>query len=243
MIHTRDLKVTLFWGRKGSGKSLIQGVLLLELFGEYYATETKFPSIPKRTLYSNQPFSKAVEQAELGKHLEYWSSPRQLYHLRNCDILWDEIQKDLPTGAWQDTPSELKKVFSHLRKRGNRLFCNAQVYEDLDIAVRRQVDFAWHVTKKFGSGDVSASLPPPKRVWGLIELKSFDPLDLEVEKKNRKPNKVFSKYVLMRRRYVEMFDTSAELPPYMPDSLEHFEFKCINPKCDKVHIEHKKIYK
>jgi len=95
MIHTRDLKVTLFWGRKGSGKSLIQGVLLAELFAEYYRTEAKHPSLPHRMLHSNQPFSKSVEEAELGKHLRYWSSPRQLYDVRNGDILWDEIQKDL----------------------------------------------------------------------------------------------------------------------------------------------------
>lgn len=243
MISNRQLKITLFWGRKGSGKSLIQGVLLSELLKEYYETEKKYPHLPVRKLYSNQPFSKMVEEKELGKHLFYWSSPRQLYDLKNVDIIWDEIQKDLPTGAWMDTPRELKKVFSHLRKRGNRLYCNAQVYEDLDIAVRRQVDFAWNVSKKFGSPDVTATLPAPKRIWGLIELKSFDPLDLEVEKKSRKPNKVFPKWVLLRKKYIDMYDTAAELPPYMPDSLEHMEFRCIDPNCDKVHVEHRKIYK
>jgi len=61
-ISNRQLKATLFWGKKGSGKSYVQGVLLSELFKEYYKTEEKYPYLPHRVLYSNQKFSDQIRK-------------------------------------------------------------------------------------------------------------------------------------------------------------------------------------
>lgn len=47
------------------------------------------------------------------------------------------------------------------------------------------------------------------------------------------------RFLLIRKKYINAYDTTMEIPPYMPDALEHFEYAC--PTCGKVHIDHKKM--
>jgi len=245
----RNLHICLYYGKKGSGKSLFQAYIAKKLFREYEKTEKRYPSLPKRAYWSSQKFSKEIEAKELGKHLFYWENPRQLYGLRNIDIGWDEIGKDLPAGSWGDTPKKLKQVFSHLRKRGNRLFANTQIYEDIDISFRRQIDRAFKIEKIIGSKDISATLPPPRFVWGIIRIREFDPQILENmhdETERELTYKGFPRYIFITKKLVAIYDTQMELPPYLPDSLEHIEYLCLNKNCVKStpghgHIEHKKI--
>lgn len=229
-MSIKDLKIYLFYGAKGSGKSLFMARLAQRLFNEYYRTERRYPQLPKRKLYSNQKYSKKIEEQELGKHLQYWTHPEQLYWIRDSDILWDEVGKDLPAGSWQDTSKELKQVFSHLRKRGNRLFANTQQYKDIDISFRRQTDIAWQIQKLFGSRDISVTLPPPKIIYGIIYLRQFDPLQIEYirdpEKREKLEIKGIPHILIMQKKYIEMYDTTAELPPYQPNKLKELILTC-----------------
>ena len=226
----QGLKIFLFYGKKGSGKSLYQSYLVLKLLKSYYKIEKKYPSLPHRKFYINQPLSEEFEKKELNKHFEYFTSPEQLYAVRDSDILWDEIGKDLPAGSWNDTPKELKQGFSHLRKRGNRIFANTQVYEDIDISFRRQIDAAWRIKKMFGNRDISATLPPPKRVWGVIKLRHFDPMALESIRDELVRAELeetgFPKFIFIRRKLVNLYDTTAELPPYQPNKLREVVMTC-----------------
>lgn len=229
-MNYKGLKVYLIYGRKGSGKSLYMARLALQLFKSYRRQEKHYPKLAKRKLYSNIKFSEKVEQEELFNHLEYWTHPEQIYTVRNSDIFWDEIGKDLPAGSWADTPKEIKQIFSHLRKRGNRLFANTQVYEDIDVAFRRQTDHAYEIVKWFGSKDISASLPPPKNIWGILLLRQFDPLQIEYERDPEKREELVKSWIpeiiFISRKYVEAYDTTAELPAYMPTSLKEIVMTC-----------------
>lgn len=237
-----ELGIYLAWGKPGMGKSIDQVALALELFEEYRYTERKYPQLPKRKYYSNIKFSKEIEEAEFGNHLEYWENPRQLRDLRNVDIGWDEIGKDLPADGWKDTPKWLRQLFSHYRKRGNRIFANTQDYMAVDINFRRMVKRAYKLNKVFGNRDISATLPPVKRIWGVITKREFDPLELEYEKDKRTVESLgWPEFLFIRRRYVNAYDTTAEIPPYMPDTFEHIPIRCIDPSCDFVRVEHKKI--
>jgi hypothetical protein len=243
----QGLKIYLFYGKKGSGKSLYQAYLVLKLIKSYYKVEKKFPKLSHRKLYINQPLSKEFEKKELYDkktnptgHLIYWTNPEQLYNVRDADILWDEIGKDLPAGAWTDTPKDLKQVFSHLRKRGNRIFANTQVYEDIDISFRRQIDAAWRIKKMFGNRDISASLPPPKRIWGVVKLRPFNPEVLEVLRDEVKRTELedtgFPKFIFIRNKLVNLYDTTAELPPYQPNKLKEIILTCREgDKCSTPH--------
>ncbi len=231
MIDTKGLKIYIFYGKKGSCKSLFQARLARYLINEYYKTEKKYPELPKRKLYINQKLSKEFDDLELHNHLEYWTHPEQLYSVRDSDIFWDEIGKDLSAGSYADTPKELKQVFSHLRKRGNRLFANTQVYEDIDISFRRQVDVAYQVKKWLGSRDISATLPKPEIIWGIYYLRQFDPLFLEhewnPEIRERQPDlSPIPQIYFIRKRDIELYDTTAELPPYQPSKLKEQVLVC-----------------
>lgn len=240
----RGLKQYLFFGDKGNGKSMLAAYLAHYLFSSYAYTAKKYPQLPRRVLWSSQKFSEEIEAKHLGVDLEYWSSPKQLYDLRNVDILWDEVGKDIPAGGWTDTPKRLKQVFSHLRKRGNRLFANTQIYNDIDISFRRQVDRTFKVVKFVGSPDISASLPPVKTPWGLIVVYEMSKNDLEnesdIEKQKLKHTFSLPRFCLIESELVKFYDTTMEIPPFRPTELEHVEYYCPNPDCKKVHIEHKK---
>lgn len=249
MIYPK-LGIYLFYGKKGSGKSIFQSSLAYKLVNEYYSVEKKYPSLPHRTFWSNQKFCGEFEKKELAnKHLKYWSNPKQLYSIKNSDISWDEIGKDLPAGSWGDTPKELKQVFSHLRKRGNRLFANTQVYEDIDISFRRQIDRAYQLNKMFGSRDISATLPPVKFVYGLIIKREFNPMQLEFQRDDEKREEInprfFGSFLFIRKKWIDLYDTQAEIPAYHPDSLMGYEMRCIGGKnhepCGKVHVVHRPV--
>lgn len=250
----RDPKIYLFYGKKGSGKSLFQARLAYELIQEYYRTEKKYPNLPHRKYFSSQKLSPAFEAKELGKHLEYWTHPDQLYKVRDADIGWDEIGKDIPAGSWADTPKELKQVFSHLRKRGNRLFANTQVFEDIDIAFRRQIDHAYLIEKIWGSRDISITLPPIKFIYGIIRKTEFDPLHLEFERnpeyrEELKPSFFqilhFSNYMWIKRQWINLYDTKSELPAYRARGLKEWILECEEKEnCqlkDKFGRPHRKI--
>lgn len=254
MADFSGLKIYLTYGKKGSGKSLSQARDAIKLFKEYLKTEVRYPKLPKRIYYGNQKFSKEIEAKFLGTRLFYWTNAKELrfcprtdcwlgkerHSLHDADIAHDEIGKDLPAGSWADTPKWFRQIFSHLRKRGNRYFANTQVYEDIDIAFRRQIDFAWEIKKVFGSGDVAASRPPIIRPWGLIIKRKFDPMILEHE---RDPEKRANKQEVsgsgipeiffITRKLVNAYNTKDELPPYKPDTLEHVDLYCEDDNCPK----------
>lgn len=263
MANFSGLKIYLTYGAKGNGKSLSQARDALQIFREYERTKRRYPQLPERIYYGNQKFCKEIEEKYLGTRLFYWTNAKELRYcprpncwlkleqqneknpegrhaLHDTDIAHDEIGKDLPAGSWQDTPKWFRQIFSHLRKRGNRYFANTQVYEDIDIAFRRQIDFAWKIKKVIGSGDVSASLPPRRFVWGLIVKKQFDPMILEHERDPKaRENKQeiegsgMPSFFFITKRLVSIYNTKDELPPYKPDTLEHQEMWCENPKCPK----------
>jgi len=187
---------------------------------------------------------------EFGKHQIHYK-----HAVHDMDIFHDEVGKDLPAGSWADTPKWFKQIFSHLRKRGNRYNANTQVFEDIDISFRRQIDFAYQLHKSFGSGDITATRPPPRFVWGLIQKREFDPQLVEWE---RDPTKREQKrensgwkmptLIWISKKLVNAYDTKDELPPYKADEMEHVNIWCEDDHCEKhgrlagkPKVEHHKI--
>lgn len=250
----KELGIYLVWGRPGMGKSLDQARTALKLFAQYKQIQKKYPQLPHRTMWSNQKFNDTLEKEHLHKDLFYWENPRQLKGLRDVDILWDEIGKDLPGDSWRDTPKWLRQLFSHYRKRGNRIYANTQDYKSVDINFRRMIKTAWRVKKVIGNRDISVTMPAVKNVWGIIKKQEFDPIVVEqlggdliadIDQKHQKKFlggiKSKTRYFLIKRKYVNAYDTTAEIPPYMPDKFEHHTITCEDPKCGFERVEHKKI--
>jgi len=236
----RDLKIYCYYGAKGQGKSYFCAYMAFCVIRSYRRNEARYPELSKRQFWSSQKFSKDYEVLELydakynpDGRLHYWSHPSQLYNLRDADILWDEIGKDLPAGSFVNTPKKLKQVFSHLRKRGNRLFANTQVYEDIDVSFRRQIDFAYEIKKMCGSKDVSSSMPAPKFIWGVMRVRRFDPIFLEHQRDPDKRDMMYDgmgRIYTFRKKYVDLYSTHAEIPPYQPDKSYEIIITCVEGK-------------
>lgn len=233
--------ITFTYGRPGEGKSLDTAKTVLELFEEYERIEKKYPKIPKRVLWSNMKFSKEIEKKYLHKKLEYWENPRQLYNLKDVDIIWDEIARHLPADKWGDTPDELRTLFAQHRKKGIRIFANTQDYKAVDINFRRMVGTAYKVKKIIGSRDISVSLPPVKYIWGVILKREFNPEDIETEKDIQKLEQIslLPKIIFIRKKYIKTYDTRQIIPKYRPKELEHIEYTC--QTCGYVKTEHRKL--
>jgi len=274
----RGLKIYMTFGSKGSGKSLSFARDTLKITKQIERAHKRYPQLPLRIIYTNQKLSESFEKDRLNKLLFYWEDARELRYCprihcfkttdrhptHDCDILWDEIGKDFPAGSWVDTPRWLRQIFSHCRKRGNRIFANTQIYEDTDIAFRRQIDHAEEVTKVFGTRDISATRPPPKFPFALIVRRSRDPRILEFEHdpiqreaKEEWVKKIYWDIAIPRPLFsalfnmpklVKLYDTQSELPPSKPLEVDHTELYCENPDC-KLHgrntgkplIKHKAI--
>jgi len=241
-LISRQLKATLFVGSKGSGKSLLMAYLGNELFKSYEKQVIRYPDLKIRAIYSQSKFSQELENKYLGKHLFYWEKPHELYTVKNADIFWDEIQDDLPTASWKDVHPDTKKIFSHLRKRGNRLFANAQNFEDIDISFKRQVDRVFAIYKLMGSKDISASLPAPRRIWGLIFITEYSPLEMRKEEPQRMTKRFGIRRLLrITKKRISFYDTNLEIVKNRGGEFEHREWFCYDPRCMRTGKPHLKI--
>jgi len=151
----------------------------------------------------------------------------------------------------------MKQLFQRCRKRSNRILFDAQVYEDVAIAIRRQIKHACMVRKLYGSSDIRADRPRPIQftwwgffkqflggpevLWGRIMETEFDPKFLEWE---RDPEKRIERIesgesgiggrtekTFIRKKYVDFYDTQHELPTYRSSEMEHVELWCEEPDC------------
>jgi len=230
--------IELTYGRPGEGKSLDQARTALQLFKSYERTERRYPDLPHRQMWSNQKFSEEIEAKELGEHLFYWENPRQLKDVRHSDILWDEIANHLPADSFKDTPRWLRALFAQHRKRGNRIFANTQDYKAVDINVRRMVGKAYKLRKLIGSRDISVTLPPVKRIWGVCMMSQLDPQGYKEDDKKFVGASIIPTFFLIEKRYCEIFDTSQKILRPIPLKFKHIERSCGRADCSFHKISH-----
>jgi len=253
--------IVLIFARPGHGKSLETASIIRKLFNTYRYIEKKYPQLPHRAVFSNLRLSPALETKYLNNHLFYWENPRQLrycsrpdcwkgkeqHSLHDVDVVIDELANYAPADGWKDLPRWLRKMFAQHRHRGIRIYANTQDYMAVDINFRRMVSKAYEVQKMMGSRDISATLPPIRYVWGVIIKREFDPAQIEEMGVNAPlKRKGLPKLLLITKRLIETYDTTQDLPEYMPDSLEHVELNCVDPLCKlhlkgRGHVEHRKI--
>jgi len=246
------LKIYLTWARPGEGKSADAARLARKLFKQYRKVEKRYPDLPRREYWTNQRLSADVEHHELKRdpatgevinpdgHLCYWDNPKQLRELRNVDIGIDEVGNYFPADGWSNLPRWLRAMFAQHRKRGLRVFANTQDYKGVDINFRRMVGVAYKVQKLFSSRDISATLPPPKSIYGLVIRHQYDPEQLEEEGSTsptlRNVTAVPTLFWL-GKNLIKFYDTTQDIPAYLPDALEHEVKTC--PICGKVHVSHR----
>ncbi len=174
---------TLFYGARGSGKSLHQAKVCLQIFRYLeYLYYTK-PELKKAIVYSIQKFSSSIEEKYLGSYLYYWVDAKDLrycprtecwkgkqkHRLHGCYLIFDDIATILPADNWNNTPIWLRKTFSQARHFGVRIIANLQDPFSADINFRRYVDMAFRFRKVMGSPDPDETKPPIKKIWGIYK--------------------------------------------------------------------------
>jgi len=231
---------TLVAGNTGQGKSLYCAKVAIETL---MASKKRAESGgPVRLFWSNLKFSSQIE-AEYSDFIRYWGEASNWKYdaeylareLKDADLLWDEISEELGADSWDKTSRTMKSFLRQYRKRGVRILSNTQDHADVSIHARRRVHAVVYCRKLFGSRDISATLPNPKFIWGVVWVQSVlnpketDPMQIKFD---NFPADVF----FITRELCELYDTRAivgisEFPP-----LKHIERVC--ETCGKNHIKH-----
>jgi len=227
-------------GNTGQGKSLYCAKVANQTLEQNKALFERTGM--RRMLWLNLKLAPHIE-AEYMDFIQYWGEPSNWKYdaeyiaknLYDADLIWDEISEELGADSWERTSRTMKSFLRQYRKRGVRILSNTQDHADISIHARRRLHGVIYAYKLLGSRDISATLPPPKFVWGVILLrevlkpKETDPTQIKFDPF---PFDVF----FITEELVKTYDTRAivgisEFPP-----LKHISRTC--EECGKNHIKH-----
>jgi len=191
----------------------------------------------KRMLWTNLKLKPAIE-SEFEGFIEYWTDLRQLTPLRDVDVIIDEVATYFDARLWETLSLEMRRWLSQHRKFGIEIYGTAQDFAQVDKAFRRLTSDLLYNTKWLGSRDISATLAPPKFIWGLVFVMTLDPTKYNEEKSKFNLGGI-PKFMWISRKGTEIFDTRAEVKLSSALPLKHIEKVCEDPKCEfhkTVHV-------
>jgi len=229
-------------------------------------------SSPKQLKYCPRPkcWRDGIPVYSLGVEYEHQNNPEGKHPVHDTDIYWQEVSRHFGADKSKDQPQWLKDMMAFCRKDHNRIFFDAQVFEDIAIAIRRQFvgGHAYMCKKMYGSSDLTATRPAPidftwwrfikmwfggkEVLWGRIGEFEFDPQLLEWERDPTARERIAgenvkTKSLWIKKEYVALYDTDHRVPPYK-ETLEHVELWCDKAECTlhgkkngQPKVEHYKI--
>jgi len=222
-------------GQPGQGKSIYTAQkaeeLILRNISWYEVTGKK------RLVVSNMKFSESFEKKYEGFY-KYWSDTSELVKLYDCDIIWDEIATELDSRNWANLSIEMKRFLSQYRKRGIDIYANTQDFSMIDQRARLMITKVQTLRKVMGSRDISTTKPPPKRIWGVILIRTVINWR-ETDPEKKKYDLLFS-IMFITKHLVSIYDTRQDIPLGKPPPLKHEERYCelygkIDPLTKKPH--------
>lgn len=217
--------IAIFTGRPGAGKSYKMAQTAIEVLYTQRRIKEKYGL--DRKLYSNLHFSKAVEEEFVGQ-IVYWNDPAELIKIKNADVLWDEIATHLDSSQYANMSLEIKRWLQQHRKLGIDIYGTTQDFSMIDISMRRMTSDLFYLAKVFGSRDKSTTKPPVKYVWGLVMVKSLDPVTYS---EDNKTSSGIPKFMWLSRSGINVFDTSQEIKQGKYPPLNHIERTCAHDNC------------
>lgn len=161
--------------------------------------------------------------------------------LSDVDVMFDEIANQFDARNWLNLPDSVKWWLRFHDKDGIEIYANTQHYEQVDIAFRRLVNRLYVVQKLIGSPRPAATKPKPKRVWGVIMYRQHDPKiykwETDTGEKKVRSAVNFPNFFLIRKRYVDIYDTSFKAKGDDETQLRHLNRVCATCGYTKeVHI-------
>lgn len=222
-------------GLPGAGKSLKLARIIVDLL--YRNKKWHKNSGIVRKLYTNLKLSPKLME-EFKEYIEEWSDTRELTKLRNIDVIWDELATAMDATQWQNMSLELKRWLQQHRKYGIEIYGTTQDFSQVDKSFRRLVSDLLHVTKLIGSRDKSATMPEVKRIWGICTVRTLDPQRYDEEKSKFEATGVIPQFMLISRRDIENYDTTAEVALGKYPPLRHIERFCEDTACGHIKTLH-----
>jgi len=198
----------------------------------------------RRRILSNIKFSEEFEERWGGifskenpdAWISYWSNLSELHDARHVDIIWDEIATELDSRNWPNLSPETMRMLSQYRKRGLDIYANTQDFSMVDARARLMITSVDTLKKLIGSPDPSATKPEVKRVWGVILVRGVENWK-EVDMTKKRYNMFNWSLMLIEREYVDMYDTTQDIPVGAYPPMRHIERYCeLGEACtDKGH--------
>lgn len=219
----------------GEGKSLDLARTALWLLDRSEYVEKKLGL--RREVWGNFHLSAAVQERYPGRY-HYYDDLFQLTKLKDVDVMVDEVAVYLPADKWKDTHFEVRRMLAQHRKRGLEIYANTQDYRMVDINFRRMVKVVRSVKKMMGNPDPSPTLPPIRRIWGVILVRELDKHSIE-DSGEQHPIHWLPRPFLIRRKLVEAYDTREDIRPSPPPRFHHIERVCEREDCDFHKVEHR----
>jgi len=197
--------------------------------------------LPVRPILSNMSFTPEFE--EFAKDMEvpiiYWKSLEEIKNFSECDIICDEIGKFFDSRFWEKLSLEIRTWCSEGAKKGIHWYAGAQDFAQVDKSFRRLVqpgDLV-QVTKVMGSRRPSATMPPVKKIWGILFLRNLNPQGYSEDKKEFEGSG-FPSIKFIHRRYCEIFDTNRRIDSDNRIVLRHVDAYCSDANCSHHKILH-----
>jgi len=226
--------IVIFSGLPGSGKSLKLGQTTIEILYRNKRWYEKTGVL--RQVYTNLKLSKEVEE-HFFDYIVYWTDLRQLTKLRDVDVLIDEVATYFDARLWETLSLEMRRWLAQHRKFGIEIYGTTQDFAQVDKSFRRLTSNLLHLTKLFGSGDISPTKPAPKYIWGVSLVKELDPTVYD-ELKSKFATTGIPRPMLITRAKTKVFDTRAEVALSQALPLKHIERVCELGNCSFHKTQH-----
>jgi len=163
-------------------------------------------------------------EATFGDWVTYWSDTHEVTHLRDVDLIWDEIATELDSRNFALLSSELKRFLSQYRKRGVDIYANTQDFSMVDLRARLMITGVKTLTKIVGSRDISTTKPNPKYIWGLIMVRDVE--NWREVAPEKKKHGLIPDFFTISKKLTAMYDTREDIRLGEPAPLQHREFFC-----------------
>lgn len=173
---------TLYYGARGSGKSLHQAREMLGLLRYLEKLYRKRPYLHRAIIFTNQKLNADLEDLYLNKDVFYFNDndletlhfcPRkncwrgnQPHKLHGCYLFIDDVSNMIPATDWARCPLWLKKLFIKGRKFGVHIVATLVDPFDLIIQMRRSSDIALKFRPLWKTRDPDETMPGLKWVFG-----------------------------------------------------------------------------
>lgn len=209
-------------GQPGNGKTIILAEKLLQTLEKYEKFYNKTGVI--RKVYSNIHLAQQWEEY-FSKWFVYWTDINLLSTLRECDVFIDEISGYFNSRDWEQMPRETREwLFLH-EHYGVELVCCTQSWLTIDISFRRLTSELIYIEKWFGNARPSPTKPPPRWIYGLINLKHINRKSFEKEDWEFESDDIIGDFFWISRKKVNYYNTLQKVEFNRKFFLKHIDEK------------------